>query len=124
MNEERHGFFDNEMQMLESFIGKEVKVIYTSLGSKELMGIKGILNGVSSYDSVTINNGVYTFLGPNISIICIGYDEDKHIFFNRNIPIERFLNQYPNYANDFLLQINEQEEFLGYSVKKEQSLGR
>lgn len=36
MNEERHGFFDEEMQMLENFVGKEVSVIYISRGGKQL----------------------------------------------------------------------------------------
>lgn len=122
MNEERHGFFDNEMQMLESFIGKEVKVIYISRGGKKLEGIKGILSNVSAYDSVTVTNNVYYFLGDNSTILCIGTGEDNQIYFNRNIPIDKFLADYPKYYWDNMLLMNEQESYLGYSVKKEEML--
>ncbi len=122
MNEERHGFFDAEMQMLENFVGKEVSVIYISRGEKKLEGIKGILTNVSSYDSVTVNNNVYYFLGSANTILCIGYGENQQLYFNKGIPQQSFLQSYPSYFKEDMLLMSEQQQYLGYSVKGEEML--
>ena len=122
MNEERHGFFDEEMQMLENFVGKEVSVIYISRGGKQLEGKKGILTNVSSYDSVTVNNSVYYFLGSGNTILCIGYGENQQLSFNKSIPQQVFLQSYPSYFKEDMLLMSEQQQYLGYSVKGEEML--
>lgn len=122
MNEERHGFFDEEMQMLENFVGKEVSVIYISRGGKQLEEIKGILTNVSSYDSVTVSNNVYYFLGSVNTILCIGYGENQQLYFNKSIPQESFLQAYPSYFKEDMLLMSEQQQYLGYSVKGEEML--
>lgn len=122
MNEERHGFFDEEMQMLENFVGKEVSVIYFSRGGKQLEGMKGILTNVNSYDSVTVNNNIYYFLGSENTILCIGYGENQQLYFNKSIPQQVFLQSYPSYFKEDMLLISEQQQYLGYSVKGEEML--
>lgn len=122
MNEERHGFFDKEMELLETFIGKEVSVIYISRGGKKLEGVRGLIDNISSYDSITVNNNVYYFLGANNTILCIGYGENNQIYFNRNIPQEAFLKDYPKYYWEDMLLMSDQQEYLGYSVKREEML--
>lgn len=122
MNEERHGFFDEEMQMLENFVGKEVSVIYFSRGGKQLEGMKGILTSVNSYDSVTVNNNIYYFLGSENTILCIGYGENQQLYFNKSIPQQVFLQSYPSYFKEDMLLMSEQQQYLGYSVKGEEML--
>lgn len=135
MNEDRHGFFDQEMEYLKQFIGKEVNIVYITPTDKKNRsenkpnGEKGILQEIIPYESVTINNKVLTFLGPNSTILGISYGNPLKIneselyyelYLNKRIPQESFLKSYPFYEKDFFRLISEQREYLGYSVREEE----
>jgi len=120
MNEERHGFFDNEMQMLESIVGKEVKCVYISRGEKELKGYKGTLSNLNAYDSIRVGSEAFSFLGDVNTIVCIGDSNDNLIYKNNRIPLASFLENYPKYFLEIIRLMQDQQEYLGYSVKQEE----
>lgn len=124
MNEDRHGFFDQEMELLENYIGKRVKCVYIVRGEKSLLGHIGTLNSVIPYDTLSVGTEALAFLNEFVTVVAIGDENGNLIYKNDKIPINEFLASYPRYFWEDMLLMSDQEKYLGYSVKKEDMLSR
>lgn len=119
---ERNGLFNKEMNILASKVGEKVKVLYISRGARELEGMKGVLTNVNAYDTISLGSDIFSFVGPLSIILAIADENYNMLYKNNNIPIQDLFLNYPDYNREVMKTIQDQQDYLGYSVKAEEML--
>lgn len=120
--EERNGLFNKEMDTLVSKVGEKVKVLYISRGARELEGMKGVLTNVNVYDTISLGSDIFSFVGPLSIILAIADENNNMLYKNNNIPIQDLFINYPDYNREVMKTIQDQQDYLGYSVKAEEMI--
>lgn len=120
--EERNGLFNKEMDTLVSKVGEKVKVLYISRGASELEGMKGVLTNVNAYDTISLGSDIFSFVGPLSIILAIADENNNMLYKNNNIPIQDLFINYPDYNKEIMKTIQDQQDYLGYSVKAEEMI--
>ena len=116
----RTGKYDQLFQILKKLEGHTFTCIYAETGFSKNKWIMGTLTEIVPYSHAVIGTVTLYFIGETNAIKRLATtikEKPISVYYNDKIP-----EIYPGYKVDPMGLIREQEDILGYSVKKEKMI--